>query len=111
MNRGQSILANGPDPTFREPGALPNQTAEAFSSSIPGLPRSAYATGDARAAAVGKANSFPNEGGPVVVQVEVPLGIAQQAQRPALGEVRFAPGEGLEALLAVWANLAKRLCP
>jgi hypothetical protein len=53
---------------------------------------------------------YPNEGGPAILEVEVPLYIAQQAIRTP-GEIRFEPGFGLEDLLAAWPTLPRRILP
>jgi hypothetical protein len=59
---------------------------------------------------VGKANAFPNEGGPVILEIEVPDEIVALADHDG-GDVRFNSGWGLEELRAAWPTLAKRILP
>jgi hypothetical protein len=101
--RAQSIVRNGPDPNFVEPGGGP--PAGGFSTAPPQGP---YPGGSPSQYAAGKAALFPNEGGPAVVEVEVPAYILQQAVRQQ-GEVRFEPGRGLEALMRAWGSLTKTI--
>jgi hypothetical protein len=55
-----------------------------------------------------KANNFPDEGGPSILEFEVPAEILRMAD-PVGGDCRFAPGFGLEELLAAWPSLPKRI--
>ena len=59
-----------------------------------------------------KAAEFPNEGGPVILIVEVPQHIIARAINDwfplSQGLVQFDPGAGLEELLAAWPSLSKR---
>jgi hypothetical protein len=61
----------------------------------------------------GKAREFPDEGGPVILAVDVPDDIVLQAVSEwfplSQGLVQFDPGAGLEALLAAWPNLVKEI--
>ena len=101
--RADSILRNGPDPKFMEPGST--DPARGFSTCPPDGPMS---VGTPEQYAVGKARNFPNEGGPAVFEVEVPEEIIELAI-DAGGEVRFEPGFGLEELLKSWPQLQKRV--
>ena len=68
-----------------------------------------YAAGLAETYADGKARVFPNEGGAVIVEFEVPEEIAALAD---LGdEFRFESGFGLEQSLEAWPQIAKRVIP
>ena len=58
--------------------------------------------------AAGKANLFPTEGGPAIVEIEVPDDIAALAI-DAGGEIRFEPGFGLEELLKGWPTITKKV--
>jgi hypothetical protein len=100
--RAESILKNGPDPSFLEPGGL--DKAGGFSMAFPKGP---YPLGSPADVARRKDRLFPDEGGPVILEVEVPEAIVQKASLN--GEVRFDPGYGLEELLAVWPSLTKRI--
>jgi hypothetical protein len=63
-----------------------------------------------------KAASFPNEGGPAVLEVEVPADIlaileADPDARAAMdsGDTLFDPAVGMAELLAAWPGLVKRV--
>ncbi len=65
-----------------------------------------------------KARNFPGEGGPVILEVELPESIVDIVRNhpelglsAATGEIRFEPGAGLEELLQAWPNLTKRVIP
>ncbi len=67
--------------------------------------------GDPDDFAHGKAREFPDEGGPVILVLEVPDDIVQKAATEwfplSQGLVQFDPGSGLEELVAVWSEIAK----
>jgi hypothetical protein len=100
--RAEAILRGGPDPDFVEPGGTGR--AEGFSAVDAAGP---FPFGTAEQYADGKAQAFPNEGGPAIVEVEVPEVIAALADLG--GEFRFEPGYGLEELLRAWPQLPKRV--
>jgi hypothetical protein len=100
--RAEAISRNGPDLHYREPGDL--LEAEGFSTARLGL---SCPFGDPEVVARGKARLFPDEGGPVILEIEVPEWIVQLADIG--GEVRFEPGFGFEELIAAWPSLAKRI--
>jgi hypothetical protein len=102
--RAEAILRDGPDPNFKEPGG--SELAAGLSTA---RVQSSYPYGSPEAAANGKARLFPNEGGPAILEIEVPESIVRMADLG--GEVRFEPGFGLEELLAVWPSLPKRALP
>ena len=65
-----------------------------------------------------KAANFPTEGGPVILEIEVPARIVDVVLADAIGnglarsgEVRFDPGVGLDDLLREWPNIPKRIIP
>ena len=101
--RAEAILREGPDPDFLEPGGFEN--AGGFSTAPP---RGPYPSGDPRIAAAGKAALFPNEGGPAILEMEVPEDIIELAI-DQITEVRFQPGYGLQELRTAWATIAKRI--
>jgi|ERR1017187_777521 hypothetical protein len=101
--RADSILKNGPDADFMEPGGA--DPARGFSTYPAGGPVS---VGTPEQYAVGKAKLFPNEGGPAIVEIEVPQDIIDLAI-DAGGEIRFEPGFGLEVLQHAWPGLTKRI--
>jgi hypothetical protein len=90
-----------------EPGGQPDpEDIAGFSTALPEVD---CPTGNPKVAAWGKAKLFPNEGGPAILEIEVPDGIYQLAIHAEGGEVRFQLGNGLEELLQHWANLTKRI--
>lgn len=111
LHRARSIESNGPDANFREPGTGRLPPAEGFSTVIgDGRPCS---TGTPETAARNKHASFPGEGGPAILEVDVPdaiiailLAEAIAAGLASGGELRFE-----EELLVAWPNLAKRVIP
>jgi hypothetical protein len=100
--RAEAILRDGPDPSYKEPGGF--DTAGGFSTARLHGP---FPFGSPEVIAAGKAQQFPNEGGPAILEIEVPESIVQIADMG--GEVRFDPGVGLEELLATWPSLPKRI--
>jgi hypothetical protein len=101
--RAASILQNGPDARFMEPGGA--DPARGFSTCpVPGP----FPYGTPESYAAGKANLFPTEGGPAIVEIEVPDDIAALAI-DAGGEIRFEPGFGLEELLKGWPTITKKV--
>lgn len=103
--RAQSILLHGPDPDYVEPGGGPR--AGGFSTAVARPP---HPVGSPALYAAGKARLFPNEGGPAILEVEVPAWIVRLGSDTG-GEIRFEPGDGLEELLAAWPALPMRILP
>ena len=112
-DRALAIVANGPDPTFRE-GAGPE--CEGFFVSRANGPFDRSPSDYARA----KAATFPRENGPAIVEFELPDETAEQIIAPegqlingmALDvrvEIAFQPDGGLERLRAIWAGLKKQV--
>ena len=101
--RADSILQNGPDANFKEPGGP--DPARGFSTYLIGGPSS---VGTSEQYASGKASLFPSEGGPAIVEIEAPEDIIDLAI-DAGGEIRFEPGFGLEELRQAWPNIARRI--
>jgi hypothetical protein len=117
LERALAIAANGPDPDFREPGTTPNlPAAEGYSTVIgDGRPCS---TGTPDEAARNKDSLFPNEGGPAIVELQVPDWIMAILHADPIaaglarsGEIRFEPESGLTELRTEWQNLSKRVIP
>jgi hypothetical protein len=101
--RADAILQYGPDPKFLEPGGT--DPARGFSTYPDGAPVSVGTPGQY---AAGKAALFPNEGGPAILEIEVPEDIVDLAI-DAGGEIRFEPGFGLQELLDAWPQIIKRI--
>jgi hypothetical protein len=105
------MLARGPDPDFIEPGG--STRAEGFSTCLQGGP---FPLGTPEDYARGKAAAFPNEGGPVILAVDVPDALialaADEVYFPlSQGIVQFDEGAGLEELRAAWPALPKQILP
>jgi hypothetical protein len=76
------------------------------------------ATGTPEVAARNKHVLFPDEGGPAILEVEVPAWIMALVYSDEIagglartGEIRFEPESGLNELLVEWHNLRKRVIP
>ena len=107
--RAEQILARGPDPDFLEPGG--GTRAEGFSTCLEGGP---FPVGTPEEYARRKAAAFPDEGGPVILAVDVPDDILALATDEVYfpvsqGLVQFDEGAGLEELRAAWPTLTKRI--
>jgi len=101
--RADAILKSGPDPNFVEPDG--HEKADGFSTVRAQGP---FDVGTASMYALGKAKLFPTDGGPAVVEVDVPQWIIESAIDVG-SEVRFESGCGLKELLQAWTSLSKRL--
>jgi hypothetical protein len=100
--RAEAILQNGPDPRYKEVGG--QDVAEGFSTARAEQGQKRPSPEDY---ARKKAYNFPNEGGPAIIEIEVPESIVKKADLE--DEVRFEARYGLEELLAAWASLSKRI--
>jgi hypothetical protein len=108
MNRANEILIHGPDPNFVEPGGGP--LAENFSTYLETGP---FLLGSPSEYARLKALTFPGEGGPAILAVDVPdhiIALAVDAVFPLdQGIVQFDSGAGLEELCIAWPSLTKHV--
>jgi hypothetical protein len=86
-----------------EPGSV--EKAAGFSTAPNQGP---YPYGDPRDYAARKAALYSDEGGPAIVEVEVPNEIVARAI-DEVAEVRFEPGFGLAELREAWPGLLKRI--
>src|SRR5438876_3005668 len=91
-NRAEAILRDGPNPYYVEPGDV--RKLHGFSANRPNGP---FPVGTPLEYAMKKANLFPHEGGPVILEFEVPDEIMRLDD--VSGEIRFEPGCGLTELL------------
>jgi len=114
--RARAIEANGPNPKFIEPGGGSGPRAEGFSTWYANGPVSPF--GDPDMYARGKAANFPAEGGPAILEIELPQWIVDivmndpcQRGTAQSGDVRFESGYGLDELLVAWPSLLKRVLP
>jgi hypothetical protein len=106
--RAEQILRHGPNPHFQEPGGQAEDNG--FSMTVEAGP---FSFGRPEDYARGKASAFPDEGGPVILAVDVPDDSVQKAVNDWFplhqGLVQFDLGAGLEDLLAAWPGLAKEI--
>jgi hypothetical protein len=104
--RAEQILAVGPDPRFREPGG--RAAEDGFSLAVESGP---FYFGKPEDYAHGKAMEFPDEGGAVILVLDVPDEVVEKAATEwfplSQGVVQFDLGAGLEELLDVWSVVAK----
>jgi hypothetical protein len=112
--RADSIVMNGPDEFFIEPHGT--VYADGFSTVDASWPANYLMFRTPEEYARGKAQIFPNEGGPVILEIEVPEWIVDIVRNDPYGavnygsgDVRFEPGCGLEALQGEWNTLIKRI--
>jgi len=100
-DRAEQIVRQGPDPYFCEPGSV--RAVNGFSTNLAIGP---FLFGRPEVYALGKAKEFPNEGGPAILEIDVPEDVVQKAVNEWFpleqGLVQFDLGSGLEELLANW---------
>jgi hypothetical protein len=106
--RAEQIRQHGPNPRFQESGG--QAWEDGFSMTIEAGP---FLFGTPEEYARGKAKAFPDEGGPVILVVDVPDDIVQRAVNDWFplnqGLVQFDAGAGLEELTVAWPTLAKEI--
>jgi hypothetical protein len=114
LQRAQRLLLQPPDENYIEPGGNQFSRAEAFSTVIVG--HKPLTLGSARQYAIQKANLFPNEGGPVILEIEAPESLIDLLRADPISEAVLASGEarfeievGLAELKSVWSTLPKRI--
>jgi hypothetical protein len=116
LQRARGIEALGPDPHYAEPGSGGRRwDPPGFSTCRLDRP---FGVGTPEQYARLKSANFPKEGGPAILEIEVPAHIiaileADQDARDAMnsGDTLFDPRVGMNELLAAWANLTKRVIP
>ena len=99
--RAEHLSRVGPDPTR----VVGGDTANGLSMAPEHGP---YPLGSPEDYARGKAHLFPQEGGPAILEIEVPESIVALAVHPG-GEIWFGIGFGLEELLTAWPQISKRV--
>lgn len=106
--RAEQIIRDGPNPRFQEPGG--QAFADGFSMTLETGP---FYFGTPADYARGKALKFPDEGGPVILAVDIPDAIVRRATSGwfplGQGLVQFDRGAGLEELVSAWPALAKEI--
>lgn len=104
--RAEQILDVGPDPRFLEPGGFP--TEDGFSMYLEQGP---FHFGTSEEYAISKHRQFPNEGGPVILVLDIPEEVVNQSASDwfplSQGLVQFDIGAGLEELLGIWPEIVK----
>jgi len=108
--RAERIALTGPDPMFVELGG---PSAGSFSAYFQEGP---FHLGTPEMYAIGKARNFPSEGGPVIIEVDIPGDIIDAAADellfpPSQGLVQFDPDHGLQELRDGWSRVAIRIRP
>ena len=116
LHRAQRIIANGPDAFYIEPGSggiRPDPPG--FSTARVDRP---CALGTPEGYARGKALNFPGEGGPVIIEMEVPADLIaileadpHSLDSMASGDTCFDDQVGIKELLAAWPVIPKRIIP
>ena len=116
--RAEAILSGGPNPRYVEKGG--QHPAEGFSTAPAQGP---YGFGQPNVCAKTKDKLFPDEGGPVILEVDLPDPLAndivgdtrnpfESGKASNFGdEINFDVGYGIERLVAVWRQLNKRILP
>lgn len=107
-HRAEQIIQEGPDPRYLEPGG--QSLDDGFSMNLEAGP---FHFGTVEEYARCKAREFPEQGGPVLLAVDVPYDIVRKAVNEwfplSQGLVQFDTGAGLEELVAAWPNLPKEI--
>jgi hypothetical protein len=116
LQRAQAIAANGPDPYYIEPNSGGRRwDPPGFSTCRMDRP---FGVGTPEQYARLKAANFPTEGGPAILEMEVPADIiavleADNDARDSMdsGDTLFDPRVGMAVLLAAWPTIIKRVIP
>jgi len=107
--RAERIMLTGPDPDFVEPGG---GRAEGFSTNLASGP---FPLGKPEEYAVAKAKIFPDEGGPVILEIVIPdeiVALAVNTWFPlSQGVVQFDADFGLAELQARWPEFLNEIIP
>lgn len=103
-HRADQILQHGPNPRYREPGG--QALDDGFSLTLEAGP---FLFGTPEDYARGKAEEYPDEGGAVILVLNIPEEIIQKAVNQwfplSQGLIQFDTGNGLEELIASWAEI------
>lgn len=116
LRRALEIEARGPDPHYVEPNSGGRRwDPPGFSTCRLDRP---FGVGSPEQYARLKAANFPSEGGPAVLEVEVPAVIialleADPDARDSMdsGDTLFDPNVGIAELRVAWPHLSKRVIP
>ena len=111
--RTEKIVSEGPDPDFREPlsdsSVLAGPRAESFSTYLEFGPFTLFPPEEY---ARRKFSQFPDEGGPVILKIDVPdeiiaLAVDEDYLPLSQGVVQFDEASGLKELRSASPSLAK----
>ena len=115
LHRAERLQQTPPDPDFSRAGwksIRPGRRVLGQSSPV----KPDVGLGSAEHYARMKAANFPEEGGPVILEVEVLMWIVDILRNDPIAnmvvesvEVRFEPSLGLEKLRQAWPNLVKKI--
>ena len=101
------MVRHGPIPKSE---SLAETSSDGFSTNLESGP---FHFGRPEDYARAKANQFPEEGGPVILAVDIPDEVIELAVNDwfplSQGLVQFDPSAGLEDLMAVWSSLAMEI--
>lgn len=103
LHRAEQIVQYGPDPSYIEP--LDSVPSQGFCVS---LSDDVYPLGSPEDYARRKSMNFPNEGGPVILEIEIDQDLLQLSMTET-HDYQFELGYGMEELLAAWDNIPKRI--
>jgi hypothetical protein len=114
LKRAWEIEAHGPNPNYAEPNSGGRRyDPPGFSTARLDRP---FGVGTPEQYARSKSANFPDEGGPVILEIEVPLEIIEILEshpdaRDAMesGDTLFDPAFGIKELRAEWPKLIKRV--
>ena len=107
--RAEQIVAGGPQLVWRDPDTGEVDTAYGFSTA---RPNARHDFGTPERYARGKATQSPNQGGPVILELDIPDAVAMCSDpdmRP--DEYCFNLERGYQELIAAWPSISKRIIP
>ncbi len=104
LQRGEAIMRDGPLPDYQERHAI--WAPQGFCVTAKDGP---FPLGSPEDYARTKALNFPNEGGPVMLEMVIPDEIIRLCETPT-GDLQFDYGYGIEELRAAWPLIQKQLC-
>jgi hypothetical protein len=114
--RAESIVANGPDASFLEPGEKRRGDVKDFWAVDAASTPSTWSMGSPFDQARDKHELFDNEGGPAIVEFEVPIIVMRELEADAefaavlsSGAVQFREYWGVPQLRRIWQTLPRRI--
>ena len=114
--RAESILANGPDGAYVEPGEQFRSDAPDFWAVESAEPAASWILGSPFDQARNKHRLYSHEGGPAIVEFEVPQSLVEALSRNpdfadvrASGAIHFRADWGLPELTRLWPTIPCRI--